>query len=43
MERPDSARGFGTLMSTWVEGNSLIQDLYPVNERLVAGFDGTGN
>lgn len=39
MERPDSARGFGTLMSTWGEGHSLIQDLYPVNERLPKGFD----
>ncbi len=39
MERPDSARGFGTLMSTWGEGNSLIQDVYPVNERLLVGFD----
>lgn len=43
MERPDSARGFGTLMSTWGEGNSLIQDLYPVNERLATGFDGSGD
>jgi hypothetical protein len=39
MERPDSARGFGTLMSTWGEGHSLIQDLYPINERLPKGFD----
>lgn len=39
MERPDSARGFGTLMSTWGEGNSLIQDIYPVNERLPIEFD----
>ncbi|EHK97284.1 putative Sterigmatocystin 8-O-methyltransferase [Glarea lozoyensis 74030] len=39
MERPESARGFGTLMSTWGEGNSLIQDLYPVGE-LGEGFDG---
>ena len=38
-ERPDSARGFGTLMSTWGEGNSLIQDIYPINERLSSGFD----
>jgi len=39
MERPQSARGFGTLMSTWGEGNSLIQDIYPINERLPIGFD----
>ena len=39
MERPDSARGFGTLMSTWGEGSSLIQDVYPVDERLIVGFD----
>ena len=39
MERPDSARGFGTLMSTWGEGHSLIQDLYPVSERLPKGFE----
>ncbi|KAF5015040.1 hypothetical protein F66182_13772, partial [Fusarium sp. NRRL 66182] len=39
MARPDNARGFGTLMNTWGEGNSLIQDLYPIRESLVAGFD----
>lgn len=39
MERPDSARGFGTLMSTWGEGNSLIQDIYPINERLPLDFE----
>lgn len=38
MERPDSARGFGILMSTWGEGNSLIQNLYPV-DHLADGFD----
>lgn len=26
-------------MSTWGEGNSLIQDIYPVNEILPLGFD----
>ena len=39
MERPDSARGFGTLMSTWGESNSLIQDIYPINDRLPVGFN----
>ncbi|KAL2056458.1 hypothetical protein ABVK25_003482 [Lepraria finkii] len=38
-ERPELASGFGTLMSMWGEGNSLIQDLYPVNERLAIEFD----
>lgn len=38
MARPDYARGFGTLMNTWGEGNSLIQDLYPVKD-LAQGFD----
>ncbi|PCG88066.1 O-methyltransferase, family 2 [Penicillium occitanis (nom. inval.)] len=39
MARPDNARGFGTLMNTWGEGNSLIQDMYPIRESLVVGFD----
>ncbi|KAL9119594.1 MAG: hypothetical protein Q9187_003853, partial [Circinaria calcarea] len=42
-EKPDSARGFGTLMSTWGEGNSLIQDLYPVNDILPKGFEASGD
>jgi demethylsterigmatocystin 6-O-methyltransferase len=39
MARPENARGFGTLMNTWGEGNSLIQDLYPIKESLAPGFD----
>lgn len=39
MSRPASARGFGILMNTWGEGNSLIQDLYPVKENLAPNFD----
>ena len=35
-EKPDAAQGFATLMSTWGEGNSLIQDLYPINQFLTA-------
>ncbi|TVY76147.1 Demethylsterigmatocystin 6-O-methyltransferase, partial [Lachnellula suecica] len=42
MSKPDSARGFGTLMSTWGEGNSLIQDLVPIKEKLEIGFDTSG-
>lgn len=36
-ERPEAGMGFGTLMSTWGEGNSIIQDLYPVKD-LANGF-----
>jgi len=39
MARPEAAQGFGTLMSTWGEGNSLIQDLYPVREKLASEVD----
>lgn len=39
MANPESGRGFGILMSTWGEGNSLIQDLYPVTEKLAREFD----
>lgn len=42
MSKPESAMGFGTLMSTWGEGNSLIQDLVPVKEKLQNGFDDSG-
>ncbi|CAG8971540.1 hypothetical protein HYALB_00005436 [Hymenoscyphus albidus] len=38
MENGNAARGFGTLMSTWGEGNSLIQNLYHMN-KLANGFD----
>jgi hypothetical protein len=38
MQNPESARGFGTLMSTWGEGNSLIQDLYSISN-LADAFD----
>lgn len=39
MEKPDWARGFGVLMSTWGEGHALLQHLYPVKEKLVGGYD----
>ncbi|KAL1879029.1 hypothetical protein Plec18167_004325 [Paecilomyces lecythidis] len=39
MSRPANARGFGILMNTWGEGNSLIQDLYPVKANLAPNFD----
>ncbi|KAF2462880.1 S-adenosyl-L-methionine-dependent methyltransferase [Lindgomyces ingoldianus] len=39
LEKPDWARGFGMLMSTWGESHALLQHLYPVKERLVAGFN----
>ena len=39
MARPEVAQGFGALMSTWGEGNSLIQDLYPVREKLESEFE----
>jgi demethylsterigmatocystin 6-O-methyltransferase len=39
MSKPDSARGFGTLMSTWGEGNSLIQNLIPLDEMLGKSFE----
>ena len=42
MSKPESGRGFGTLMSTWGEGNSLIQDLIPIKEKLETGFDASG-
>ena len=38
VDRPGSAQGFGTLMSTWGEGNSLLQDIYDI-QGLVDGFD----
>jgi hypothetical protein len=34
MEKPDTAQGFATLMSTWGEGNSLVQDLFPIGQFL---------
>ncbi|KAJ9322302.1 hypothetical protein DTO027B5_6283 [Paecilomyces variotii] len=39
MARPEIGRGFGVMMNTWGEDNSLIQDLYPVKEKLAQGFD----
>ncbi|KAF2462585.1 putative Sterigmatocystin 8-O-methyltransferase [Lindgomyces ingoldianus] len=39
LEKPDWARGFGMLMSTWGESHALLQHLSPVKERLVAGFN----
>lgn len=38
MARPDAARGFGILITTCGKDNSLIQDLYPVKERLAVRF-----
>jgi len=38
-DNPKAGRGFGTLMSIWGEGNSLIQDLYPIKEKLSPGFN----
>ena len=40
-DKPGSAQGFGILMSTWGERNSLFQDIYDVN-RLSDGFDPSG-
>lgn len=43
MGKPDWARGFGLLMSTWGESHAMLQHLYPVKERLVDVFDPTIN
>ena len=39
MEHPAAARGFGILMSTWGEDNSLIQDVCPIQDKLLSGFE----
>ncbi|KAF4622738.1 hypothetical protein G7Y89_g14285 [Cudoniella acicularis] len=39
-ENPTLAQGFSTLMSTWGDGNSLIQDLLPINRILEDRSDG---
>ncbi|TGO15190.1 hypothetical protein BTUL_0043g00450 [Botrytis tulipae] len=36
-EKPDTARAFATLMSTWAEGTSLVQDLFPIGRFLAEG------
>ncbi len=38
-DKPQAAHDFGMLMSTWGEGHALLQQLYPVEERLVHTFD----
>ncbi|PQE08500.1 o-methyltransferase protein [Rutstroemia sp. NJR-2017a BBW] len=37
MEKPETAQGFATLMSTWGEGNSLVQDIFPISQFLAEG------
>ncbi|PQE29490.1 sterigmatocystin 8-O-methyltransferase protein [Rutstroemia sp. NJR-2017a WRK4] len=37
MEKPETAQDFATLMSTWGEGNSLVQDLFPIGQFLAEG------
>ncbi|KAF7862854.1 uncharacterized protein EAF02_010403 [Botrytis sinoallii] len=36
-EKPDTAQAFATLMSTWAEGTSLVQGLFPIARFLAEG------
>ncbi|TGO78596.1 hypothetical protein BELL_0061g00200 [Botrytis elliptica] len=36
-EKPDTAQAFATLMGTWAEGTSLVQDLFPIARFLAEG------
>ncbi|TGO50597.1 hypothetical protein BCON_0180g00230 [Botryotinia convoluta] len=36
-EKPETAQAFATLMSTWAEGTSLMQDLFPIARFLAEG------
>ena len=38
-DRPVVANGFRHLMSTWGVGGSFLYDYYPVEERLIKGYD----
>ncbi|KAH4022883.1 hypothetical protein HBH98_189840 [Parastagonospora nodorum] len=38
-DKPAAAQGLGVLLNTWADGHEFLQQMYPVQERLVDSFD----
>ncbi|KAH7350331.1 S-adenosyl-L-methionine-dependent methyltransferase [Pyrenochaeta sp. MPI-SDFR-AT-0127] len=42
-DKPAAAQGLGVLLNTWADGHAFLQEIYPVQERLVDTFNHSSN